>query len=205
MADDGHRPRGAETGEFLLEARAAFTRHLFQPMVQAAGVAPSEVRRLVADIRDKLDALDVVIDAILPPTDVPQAPRGASHGSAASALLALTASASGTSGQASLDDDPGDPYDDIGRNQRARLRELTLLEFLARENRPFALQQILAALAAKGFEDTSGAVVSQLHRLKKLGVIDQPAGGMYEITDDGLAHLRRTRSSFGALIASERG
>jgi len=75
-----------------------------------------------------------------------------------------------------------------------------MLEALAREARPFALQQVVAALDQRGVTDTSGAIVAQLHRLKKLGIIDQPANGMYEITDEGLGHLRRLRSSFGALL-----
>jgi DNA-binding PadR family transcriptional regulator len=59
-------------------------------------------------------------------------------------------------------------------------------------------------LNQKGFTDSSGAVVSQLHRLKKLGLINQPANGMYEITLDGLGHLRKLRSSFGALVGDSR-
>jgi hypothetical protein len=39
--------------------------------------------------------------------------------------------------------------------------------------------------------------------MKKLGVIDQPANGMYEITQDGLGHLRKLRSSFGALLRND--
>ena len=80
------------------------------------------------------------------------------------------------------------------------MRELILLEALARETRAYTLQQLLAALEVKGFGDTGGAIVSQLHRLKKLGVINQPGSGLYEITDEGLSHLRKLRSSIGSLI-----
>ena len=60
----------------------------------------------------------------------------------------------------------------------------------------------MSGLAGRGFRDTSSAVVSQLHRLKKLELIRQPAGstGMYEITNAGLGHARNLRSSFGPYL-----
>ena len=81
--------------------------------------------------------------------------------------------------------------------------EILLLEALAKEARAFPLGQLMRALEERGFSDGSPAVISQLHRMKKLGVIDQPANGMYEITQDGLGHLRKLRSSFGALLRSD--
>jgi DNA-binding PadR family transcriptional regulator len=75
---------------------------------------------------------------------------------------------------------------------------------MARETRAYSLHQLLSALAQKGFSDSSGAVVSQLHRLKKLGLVNQPASGMYEITTDGLGHQRKLRSSFGAFAGDAR-
>ena len=90
--------------------------------------------------------------------------------------------------------------DDIGRNQRSRVREMVLLETLETEHHALPLQQLTKALKAASFDDTSSAIVSQLHRLKKVGVIDQPANGMYAITEAGLVHLRLLRKNFGPLI-----
>lgn len=180
-----------EGENFVSRLSEAFHRSLFQPMFQKAPVAPAEVRQLIAEFRDKLDLLDKVIAT---------AEQGRGN------ALDRTAAARPMIDAAALDapEEESDDYDDIGRNQRSRLRELQLLEAMARETRPYSLQQLLSALSQKGFADSSGAVVSQLHRLKKVGLINQPANGMYEITLDGLGHLRKLRSSFGALVGDGR-
>jgi hypothetical protein len=180
---------GADSGgerAFVERLSEVFARELFQPMFRRAPESPSDVRALIADFRAKLDALDHVIETA--GSGLRLELNGAS---AARGAADMAADESGA--------DTGD-LDDIGRNQRSRVRELVLLDALARETRPYSLQQLLAALAQKGFQDTSGAVVSQLHRLKKLGLINQPASGMYEITLDGLGHQRKLRASFGALV-----
>ena len=181
MAGEGPGPG------FVARLSDVFSRELFQPMFQRAPHAPGDVRQLIAEMRRKLDALDEVIVTAEP---------GQRDGAPAPMAGTLAVAAAPTS--------EADDADDIGRNQRSRLRELVLLEALARESRPYALQQLMGALAQKSFADTSGAVVSQLHRLKKLGLINQPANGMYEITLDGLGHLRKLRASFGALIGEAR-
>lgn len=172
--------------DFLGKLSDIFARQVFQPMFQRAPAAPGDVRQLIAEIRRQLDVLDEVI-AIAEP--------GRRDGSAVAAMLDTAAAGLPPA---------ADDLDDIGRNQRSRVRELVLLEAMARESRPYSLQQLLAALGQRGFGDTSGAVVSQLHRLKKLGLINQPANGMYEITLDGLGHLRKLRTSFGALVGEPR-
>jgi hypothetical protein len=189
MAADGW----IENENFVARLSDAFHRSLFQPMFQKAPHAPGDVRQLIAEFRDKLDLLDKVIA---------MAEQG--RGNGLDRVAAAARSASAAPGLDEPDEAEGDDYDDIGRNQRSRLRELQLLEAMARETRPYSLQQLLSALAQKGFADSSGAVVSQLHRLKKLGLINQPANGMYEITLDGLGHLRKLRSSFGALVGDGR-
>ena len=103
---------------------------------------------------------------------------------------------------ASEADAEGSALDEIGRNRRSRVRGLVLLEALSREAKAYSLQQLMGALTQRGFQDTPSAVVSQLHRLKKLELIRQPANstGMYEITNAGLGHARNLRSSFGAYV-----
>lgn len=187
------QPAPIDGSDFVARAKNVFGSDLIQPMFLRAAQNPDDVRKVVAFMREKLDQLDGLLAAIpsgqaSPVQDAsPSAPQPQSNGHLMNGA-----------------DGAGDAFDDIGRNQRSRLRELTLLEYIARENRPFSLQQILGALHAKGFDDSSGAVVSQLHRLKKTGAIDQPAGGMYAVTDDGLSHLRKLRSSFGPLIGDAR-
>jgi hypothetical protein len=181
-----------ENENFVDRLSDVFHRSLFQPMFQKAPVAPGDVRQLIAEFRDKLDLLDKVIAT---------AEQGRATGLDRVVAARPSVSAPGLD---EPEDAESDDYDDIGRNQRSRLRELQLLEAMARETRPYSLQQLLSALGQKGFTDSSGAVVSQLHRLKKLGLINQPANGMYEITLDGLGHLRKLRSSFGALVGDNR-
>lgn len=147
--------------------------------------APGQAHEVIASIREKLDALELLLDG-----------EGATGRQDAS-VGEVNGSAGGRP--------PGleilrVEIDDVGRNQRSRIREMTILEILSSESRPFSLQQIMRALEGDGFADGGAAVVSQLHRMKKVGIIEQPANGMYEITQDGLGHLRKLKGSFGALV-----
>jgi len=204
MAPDEHFGSIEAGPEFFTKASDVFARELFQPMYARANTQPDDVLQLIAEFRHKLDALDIVVATIL-----------GSHGEVSGPHPALQAALKRPIDPDRSDDgsplsssqeliENTDPFDDIGRNQRSRLRELTLLDYLSRDSRACSLQQVLNALKAKGFEDGSGVVVSQLHRLKKVGVIHQPAGGMYEITNSGLAHLHKLRSSFGSLLDESR-
>ncbi len=197
MAEHSPKPHSdaepATGDDFVARAKDDFGSDFIQPMFLRASQNPDDVRQVVAYMREKLDQLDGLLAAI--PSGQPRAVQSTEPSSPNTSTNGHHYN--GTDGAA-------DAFDDIGRNQRSRLRELTLLEYISRENRPFSLQQILGALHSKGFDDSSGAVVSQLHRLKKTGAIDQPAGGMYAVTDDGLSHLRKLRSSFGPLIGDAR-
>lgn len=179
---------------FSHRASAIFANDLLRPMMERAAVAPDDVRGLIAEFRAKLDALDTVVESFSGLHNGRSADSRAADARGAGSIRAVN-------GAAAPEDEARDGLDEVGRNQRSRLRELVMLEALAREARPYALQQITAALDARGFADSSGAIVSQLHRLKKLGVIDQPASGMYALTDQGLAHLRRLKTSFGGLLS----
>lgn len=165
-----------------------FAEDVLKAMVDRVGSSPAGIKQLVAEIRSKLDALETLADAF-PASGAPARPQSKIGSADSYAALGPVA-----------DEGDGDDFDDIGRNQRSRLRELVLLEVMAKDHRAYALQQLMTALSAKGFADTNGAVVSQLHRLKRVGVVDQPGNGMYVITDAGLGHLRRLRSSFGGLL-----
>lgn len=194
---EGSRMAGGDVADddFVRRAAAVFAAEVFKPMFQRATTAPDDVIALMAEIREKLDALDTVIAAC--------AGAGADGSGGSGGSVGDRRAGAGWSGGGLVvpAPDPRDGLDDVGRNQRSRLRELAILEALAREARPFALQQLTSLLETRGFADTSGAIVSQLHRLKKLGIINQPVNGMYEITDEGLGHMRRVRSSFGALVS----
>lgn len=188
MAADG--TTGAPADDRVARIFAAFAREVFNPMVALAGIAPSERRNLLDEIRRRLDVVEQVIDT----------------------AEAGTFSGAGFAGQVSqpsvephafgTEADPA-AIDEIGRNQRSRVRELVVLEILAQEAKAYSLQQIMSGLTQRGFkDDTSSAVVSQLHRLKKQELIRQPASstGMYEITNAGLGHARTLRSSFGPYL-----
>jgi hypothetical protein len=183
---------GAGGDDDLAHISRIFSEDVLKAMVERVGSSPAAIKQLAAEIRSKLDALDILADAL---------PGGGSGQRAtASSSTSRIGTADSYAALGPVPDDGAEDFDDIGRNQRSRLRELALLEVLAKDNRPFALQQLMTALSAKGFNDTNGAVVSQLHRLKRVGVVDQPGNGMYMLTDSGLGHLRRLRSSFGGLL-----
>lgn len=188
MAADG--TSGGPAHDQVAHIFATFAREVFNPMVALSGVSTAERRRLLDEIRRRLDVVEQVIataDAATYPTPV--------FPTAYPDSLPPEITAAEPEGD-------GSSLDEIGRNQRSRVRELVLLEALSRETKAYSLQQLMAALAQRGFQDTPSAVVSQLHRLKKLDLIRQPANstGMYEITNAGLGHARNLRSSFGAYV-----
>ena len=182
----GDAKMGAGGGDDLDQIARIFAEDVLKAMVDRVGSSPAAIKQLTAEIRTKLDALETLADAFPGSGAKPATKIGSADSYAALGPVP--------------DEADGDDFDDIGRNQRSRLRELVLLEVMAKDHRAYALQQLMTALAAKGFSDTNGAVVSQLHRLKRVGVVDQPGNGMYIITDSGLGHLRRLRSSFGGLL-----
>lgn len=191
MAADGSN--GRPTDDKIAQIFSAFTRDVFTPLIALTGVPPAERRKLLAEIRSRLDIVEEVIDT-------------AAGASASHSVDARADALNGAAHAHEADDEDGaaDRDGGLGRNQRSRVRELVLLEVLGRDSKAVSLQQLMAALAQRGFHDTPSAVVSQLHRLKKLELIRQPAGstGMYEITNEGLGHGRNLRSSFGPYLPS---
>lgn len=153
---------------------AAFEGHVQLPLMTRAAAAPAEVRALIETIRTRLAALEQLL------------PGQAATRPAAVSINTETPM-------------PCADGDDIGRNQRSRVRELVLLEALEAEHHALALPQLTRALNESGFDDTSAAIVSQLHRLKKIDVISQPANGMYALTQAGVLHVRELRRNFGHL------
>jgi hypothetical protein len=186
MAADGSTGRPAT--DQVAHIFTAFVHEVFRPIVGLSGVPSQERRRLLDDIRQRLDVAEQVL-----------ATEEAAAGTSAYATPLPPAQAAVGAADAEAD---GSALDEIGRNQRSRVRELVLLDALSRETKAYSLQQLMAALAQRGFQDTQSAVVSQLHRLKKLGLIRQPENstGMYEVTDAGLGHARSLRASFGAYL-----
>ncbi len=200
MPEKGVKSEATPTSDFVADGLSVFEREIFEPILERAHECPGDARRLIAALRSKLDPLDKLIARI---PEGSQAGNGATRSPFARAAVDGSSvreprptNGAGNGARADLEQ-----LDDIGRNQRSRLRELTLLEFMAQDTRAYSLHQLMAALAAQGFADSSAAVVSQLHRLKQNSVINQPANGMYEITDGGLGHLRHLRASFGALLS----
>ena len=172
MAADGREP------DFSSRLVAAFEAHIQVPLMARVGVAPAEVTALIETLRSRLAALESLVPG-----------QGAGRAS-----VAFVNGAQMLEPQAAVVES-----DEIGRNQRSRVRELVLLESLEAEHHALALPQLTRALTEAGFDDTSAAIVSQLHRLKKLGVITQPANGMYVLTQEGVLHVRDLRRHFGHL------
>lgn len=191
MAADGSN--GRPTDDKIAQIFSAFTRDVFTPLIAQTGIPAAERRKLLAEIRSRLDIVEEVIDT-----------AAGTHAQSAGARSHTLNGASDAAHDLDDEDGAGDRDGGLGRNQRSRVRELVLLEVLGRDSKAVSLQQLMTALAQRGFNDTPSAVVSQLHRLKKLELIRQPAGstGMYEITNEGLGHGRNLRSSFGPYLPS---
>ncbi len=189
VASQGRDEMDGDSGsiDFSSDLGARFQTAILLPLMSRAVIAPDEVHAFIELIRDKLDALA----SLLPSGNATAIGAGLSANSRPTVAL--------PAGSSALFIPPSDA-DDIGRNQRSRVREMVLLETLESEHHALPLQQLTKALKGANFDDTSSAIVSQLHRLKKVGVIDQPANGMYAITEAGLVHLRLLRKNFGPLI-----
>ena len=168
-----------------LELAVKFQTTILMPLMGRAVIAPEEAQALIEMMRDKLDTLA----SLMPNGHAVALASGATSGAAQRVATGM-----GTVPETNSE------ADDIGRNQRSRVREMVLLETLESQHHAMPLQQLTKALKSANFDDTSSAIVSQLHRLKKLGVIDQPANGMYAISEEGLVHLRLLRKNFGPLI-----
>jgi hypothetical protein len=175
---------GSAKLEFSEQVTTAFERAVLLPLMGHAVTAPLEVHAVIDQIRDKLDALASLVPHV-----------GRNIATAQGAGSVASVGSNGASQTVTAAD-----ADDIGRNQRSRVREMVLLETLEIEHHALPLQHLTKALKDAGFEDTSSAIVSQLHRLKKVGVVDQPANGMYAMTESGLVHLRLLRRNFGPLV-----
>lgn len=89
---------------------------------------------------------------------------------------------------------------DLGRNQRSRIREAVLLEIIELNGGPCALTSLMVEIGFRGLNDSQAAVVSHLHRMKAGGLIGQPGNGFYDVTGDGLEHLRKLRATLGTLM-----
>ncbi len=166
-----------------------FRDDVLKPMMARAEASPAEIKSLVDKLQTRLDAFKTLMDD----------DDGLAAGLSSQARPASAIEPASMPPQASAEMPVGE---DLGRNQRSRLREIVLLSALEQEKRAYPLQQLMAVLRTRGFDDSKGAVVSHLHRLKALELVDLPSGGsgMYSITTQGLAHLQRLRTDFGHLL-----
>lgn len=176
---------GASGGDDDLEQIARIFRDdVLKAMMARAEASPAEIKSLVDKIQSRLDMFKTLIDD----EELSIQPRTASSSEP-------VAAASRPSMEMPLGED-------LGRNQRSRLREIVVLSALEQEKRAYPLQQLMSVLRNRGFDDSKGAVVSHLHRLKALELVDMPSSGsgMYSITPQGLIHLQRLRTDFGHLL-----
>ncbi len=115
---EGSRMAGGDVADddFVRRAAAVFAAEVFKPMFQRATTAPDDVIALMAEIREKLDALDTVIAAC--------AGAGADGPGGTGRSVGDRRAGAGWSGGGLVlpAADPRDGLDDVGRNQRSRLR-----------------------------------------------------------------------------------
>lgn len=162
-----------------------FRDDVLKPMM-STGASPDEIKKLVKKLQVKLDALKVIIDA----DDAPAVEtQPATQRDASEVTPAIT------SPEMILGDE-------LGRNQRTRLRELVLLTVLEKEKKAYPLQQLLSDVNRQGFDATRSAIISQLNRMIADDYLETPSkgSGMYTITKDGLVHLQELRTNFAHLL-----
>lgn len=171
MADRPDQSKSAEA------AVSAFQAHVTPSLFAAGAAGPAELKAALTRLRETLDHFE----AVLPGGSGPPSPTPAANGHA----------------------EPRETVDDLdalGRNQRARLRELVLLEALTDAARPVPIQHLMQALDRRGFESGQAAVVSQLHRMKGVGTIEVLGAGMYSTTPAGREHLHKLKSGLGGVL-----
>lgn len=159
-------------------AVTAFQRHVTPSLFAAGAAGPEALRSAIAVMRETLDRFE----AVLPGSGDAQGSQPVNGHGAATAT------------------ESGDDLDTLGRNQKARLREMVLLESLADAARPVPIQHLMQALDRRGFDSGQAAVVSQLHRMKGVGTIEIVGSGMYAATSAGREHLHKLKTGLGALL-----
>lgn len=172
------RPDESKSADAVL---TAFRAHVSPSLFAAGAAGPEELKSALARLRETLDHFE----AVLP---------GAGSGAGAQG------GGEPTNGHAAPAAEAADDLDSLGRNQKARLRELILLEALADAARPVPIQHLMQALDKRGFDSGQAAVVSQLHRMKTVGTIEVVGSGMYAATPAGREHLHKLKTGLGALL-----
>lgn len=165
------------------EALAAFDEAVLPFLFAAASQKQFDsARAMLAGLQEKLTRFEAVL------------PR--------SAGTPATSAGMGRDGLAHRgESEPGSAeLDALGRNQRAKLRELMLLEILANVGEPCPIQTVMGRLAGQGFDDGQPAVVSHLHRLKSDDLIEQPGPSMYMITAKGRDELHKLKRAYGHML-----
>jgi hypothetical protein len=157
-------------------ALRAFDDKVLPELFGAASEDRETARAAIAHIRHKLEQLEALLPSGAPPASTL---RGAHE-------------ASWDAG--SVDDTSG-----LGRNQKAKLRELALLEILANLGRATPIQMVMGEVESRGFKDGQPAVNAHLHRLVKLDLLETPGPGMFVITRDGREHLHKLKAGIGQL------
>lgn len=167
----------------LEEVVETFHHDVLMPLMAASASTPAAARKVMALIRGKLEQLELLVSL----------PTGAEPATYGTALVRTPALQAPSDVPADID------FLEIGRNQRAQYRELSLLEIMSTDSRPYSIAQLMRGLEARGLADKQPAVISHLHRMKNADLISQPGSGMYMVTPDGLGQLQRLRKSVGAL------
>ena len=89
--------------------------------------------------------------------------------------------------------------------ERSIARELEVLRVLEESPGAVGVKRVCARMRALGLcpNDGDGAVVTQLSRLKKKGIVAKEAQGLYLGTAEGLGRLRKMRTLYGTLVVPD--
>ena len=199
MGDQGADPAEALVERWLREFRAGTVATLLDHINER----PDQVRAFLAGAGEQLAALATLVGgadgsasaAALAGQNGSQ-PGVEAHGamSASGAATHAVARAAGLSGRAAYG------IEQLGRNQRSRVREMLALEALAKAGGACTADELMVAVKDGGLVDTRDALNAQLHRIKKDGLVTQPDTGLYAITDKGRADATALRRIFGKFL-----
>lgn len=87
--------------------------------------------------------------------------------------------------------------------QRSLARQIEILQMLDEVKGPIVLSRLHDRLIASGLSDNQAAVVTQISRMKKLGLVLGEAHGLYARTDAGANELIKLRRNYAALFVPD--
>jgi len=170
--------------------------------IESCNIENRQFRRTLEDMRDLLTYLEMKSEAL---AENGNRDTGREVKTATEATFAEGHPIAPLDGGSS----PADEWTSFARRlaprERSLAREIEILRTLQERQGAIPLRQLHGRLSALGLLENGGQaiVVTQISRLKKLGLVSSESQGFYARTDLGMEKLQRLRVNHAALFASE--